>query len=200
LVGPQQKRETQSLESIPEPRSPSSEAENADVERLFREHNVALLRFISAKIGSEQDAREIAQQAYVHLLQLNRPAAVSFLRAFLFKTAGNLAIDRLRQRRRRSYVSAMPDLDFAGFELTPERQLAGEQAVAVVGAAIAKLPPKCRQAFILHRLHELPVDQIAERMGIGACMVRRYISRALEFVCQALEAAGHDANPRDAKS
>jgi RNA polymerase sigma-70 factor (ECF subfamily) len=67
----------------------------SDVERLFREHNAALLRFISAKIGSEQEAREIAQEAYVRLLQLDHPEAVSYLRAFLFKTAANLAVDRM---------------------------------------------------------------------------------------------------------
>jgi DNA-directed RNA polymerase specialized sigma24 family protein len=65
-----------------------------DVERLFREHNSALLRFVVAKVGSEEEAREIAQQAYVQLLQLDRPEAISYLRAFLFKTAANLAVGR----------------------------------------------------------------------------------------------------------
>ena len=165
--------------------------ETIDVERLFREHNAALLRFIAAKIGSEQEAREIAQEAYVHLLQLDHPAAVSFLRAFLFKTAANLAIDRLRQRGRRSHLTSMPELDFAVFELTPERQLSGEQAVAVLRDAVAQLPAKCRQAFLLHRVYEMQIDEIAERMDIGVCMARRYVARGLEYVRQCLDAAGH---------
>lgn len=162
-----------------------------DVERLFREHNAALLRFISTKIGSEQEAREIAQEAYVHLLQLDHSAAVSFLRAFLFKTAANLAIDRLRQRGRRSHLMSMPELDFAVFELTPERQLSGEQAVRVLGDAVARLPAKCRQAFLLHRVYEIQIEEIAERMGIGVCMARRYVARGLEYVRQCLDAAGY---------
>ncbi len=165
-----------------------------DVERLFREHNAALLRFIAAKIGSEQEAREIAQEAYVHLLQLDCPAAISFLRAFLFKTASNLAIDRLRQRRRRTHLTSMGELDFAVFDLTPERQLSGEQAMAVVGDAVARLPPKCRQAFLLHRVYEIQIEEIAERMGIGVCMARRYVARGLEYVRQCLDAAGHAAD------
>lgn len=169
----------------------ASDTDAIDVERLFREHNAALLRFIAAKIGSEQEAREIAQEAYVHLLQLDHPAAVSFLRAFLFKTAANLAIDRLRQRGRRSHVTSMPELDFAVFELTPERQISGEQAMAILDSAVARLPAKCRQAFLLHRVYEMHIDEIAERMGIGVCMARRYIARALEYVRQCLDAAGH---------
>jgi RNA polymerase sigma factor (sigma-70 family) len=181
------------LESSPAAQGPSSGVETIDVERLFREHNAALLRFISAKIGSEQEAREIAQEAYVHLLQLNHPEAVSYLRAFLFKTAANLAIDRLRQRGRRTQVTSMAEIDFAVFELSPERQVSGEQAVAVFGVAVAQLPAKCRQAFLLHRVQEIPIDEIAQRMGIGACMVRRYIARGLEYVRGRLDAEGHHA-------
>jgi RNA polymerase sigma factor (sigma-70 family) len=176
------------LESAPSSPAPTSSA-TIDVERLFREHNAALLRFIAAKIGSEQEAREIAQEAYVHLLQLDHPAAVSFLRAFLFKTAANLAIDRLRQRARRSHLTTLPELDFAVFELTPERQLSGEQAISILASAVSRLPPKCRQAFLLHRVYEMHIDEIAARMGIGACMARRYVARGLEYVRQCLDAA-----------
>jgi RNA polymerase sigma factor (sigma-70 family) len=178
------------LETDPAPGLANLNSGTPDVERLFREHNAALLRFILAKIGSEQEAREIAQEAYVHLLQLDHPAAVSFLRAFLFKTAGNLAIDRLRQRGRRAHIMETGEVDFAVFELTPERQLAGEQAMAIFGAAVAELPPKCRRAFLLHRIYDVDIDEIATRMGIGACMVRRYVVRALDFVRQRLDAAG----------
>lgn len=172
----------------------SPDVATSDVERLFREHNTALLRFISAKIGSEQEAREIAQEAYVHLLQLNHPEAVSFLRAFLFKTAANLAIDRLRQRGRRTHVASMAEVDFAVFELSPERQVSGEQDLAVIGSAVAQLPAKCRQAFLLHRVYEIEIDEIAERMGIGACMVRRYIARGLEHIRYRLDAEGRHNN------
>lgn len=39
----------------------------AEIERLFREHNAALLRFVTAKLGSQHEAREVAQEAYVRL-------------------------------------------------------------------------------------------------------------------------------------
>lgn len=179
------------MAAVPSSVTAPAAAETIDVERLFREHNASLLRFISARIGSEQEAREIAQEAYVHLLQLDRPGAVSFLQAFLFKTAANLAIDRLRQRGRRSHMVSLPEVDFAAFELTPERQVSGEQAVRVLCEAVSQLPPKCRQAFLLHRLYDMRMEEIAERLGIGVCMARRYVARGLEYVRQRLDAAGH---------
>ena len=194
--GPQL-RDRPALESQPTIPAPTSGIRSGDVERLFREHNAALLRFISANIGSEQEAREIAQEAYVHLLQLHHPEAVSYLRALLFKTAANLAIDRLRQRGRRTHVASMADVDFAVFELSPERQVSGEQDLAVIGAAIAQLPAKCRQVFLMHRIHEIPIDDIAGRMGIGACMVRRYIARGLEHIRHRLDVDGHRSDRRE---
>lgn len=184
------------MEAVPTSPTAVTNTETIDVEQLFREHNAALLRFISAKIGSEQEAREIAQEAYVHLLQLDHPAAISFLRAFLFKTAANLAIDRLRQRGRRTHMTSMADLDFAVFELTPERQLSGEQAMVILRAAVARLPAKCRQAFLLHRVYEMRIEDIAQRMGIGVCMARRYVARGLDYVRECLDAAGHHSHGR----
>lgn len=163
----------------------------ADVERLFRDHNAALLRFISARIGSSQEAREIAQEAYVQLLRLSSPEAVGYLRAFLFKTAANLVTDRLRQRGRRGSVTTVENLDIVGFDsLSPERLVASEQAMSVLRAAVEELPPKCRQAFLLHRVHELSTEEIAARVGIGERMVRRYVARALEHVRARMDEAG----------
>src|ERR1700734_1997162 len=81
----------------PEPESDKSRA--AVIERLFREHNEALIRFLRGRVGSHNEALEIAQEAYVRLLSLDQPGAVSYLRAFLFKTAANIAIDRRRRHQ-----------------------------------------------------------------------------------------------------
>ncbi|MBL8266698.1 RNA polymerase sigma factor [Steroidobacter sp.] len=161
----------------------------AEVERLFREHNATLLRFIAARIGSTQEAREIAQESYVQLLRLNGPGAISYLRAFLFKTAANLVTDRLRQRDRRRNVASMGDMDFVAFELSPERQVASEQAMTMLRAAVEELPPRCRQVFLLHRVHELSTEEIAKRVGIGERMARRYLARALEHLRARMDAA-----------
>ncbi|HEY0339863.1 MAG TPA: sigma factor, partial [Steroidobacteraceae bacterium] len=76
---------------------PDRGARAALVDRLFREHNEALIRFLTVRVRSPQEARDVAQEAYVRLLSLDEPGAVSYLRAFLFKTAANIAVDRRRR-------------------------------------------------------------------------------------------------------
>jgi len=170
---------------------PAPEPRPVDFALLFREHNQALLRFAAAKLGSEQEGREVAQEAYVRLLQLERPETISHLRAFLFKTASNLAKDRLRARRRAPMVRDATEVDLVAFELSPERQCAGDQMIGVLTAALAELPRNCQKIFVYYRIEGLDRSEIAARMGLGERMVRLYMARTLEHIRRRLnQAAG----------
>src|SRR5882757_9445429 len=95
---------------------------SALIERLFREHNEALVRFLALRLRSQQEAKEVAQGAYVRLLKLDQPGAVSFLRAFLFKTAANLAVDRIRhEQTARQAARDIKFLEEFGGHPTPEQ-------------------------------------------------------------------------------
>lgn len=177
---------------MPQVDVPPSEEDALDVARLFREHNAALVRFTRARLGSEHEAREVAQEAYVRLLQLNRPGTISYLRAFLFKIAANLATDRLRARRRRPDRCDSTDENLAPFDLSPERECAGLQMVQVLDRALTELPQKCRTVLVLHRLEGLSRLEIAERLGIRERMVRLYMARALEHLRRRLDDAIDD--------
>lgn len=154
------------------------------VERLFREHNDSLVRFLLARLRSPQDAREVAQEAYVRLLSLDEPGAVSYLRAFLFKTAANLAVDRARRNDVRARVAEEPLFgDFADL-CTPEREVAGVKAVERMGRLVAALPEKCRRAFVLNRVEGMGMPEIAKELGISERSARAYVVRALLY-CRA---------------
>lgn len=149
------------------------------VARLFREHNEALVRFLRPRVGSRQEAIDVAQEAYVRMLALDEPGAVSYLRTFLFRTAANIAIDRQRRHQAHERVAEQPQLR-AGPELrTPERRVAGEQLLSRLESLVAAMSPKCRQSFIWHQIHGVDAVTVAQRLGISESMVRKYVVRAL---------------------
>lgn len=159
------------------------------IDHLFREHNDSLLRFLSARLGSYQDAQEVAQEAYVRLLSLDRPGATSFLKALLYKTASNLAIDRLRHRqhvRRHAHVATNSD---EIFESSADATSAALDDVRIIGQALDELPPLCRSAFLMSRVEALDAVEIAARLGVTDRAVRKYIARALVFLQLRLRAA-----------
>jgi RNA polymerase sigma-70 factor (ECF subfamily) len=162
------------------PTPAESKAERTErVERLFREHNEALLRFLQARVGSYQEAREVAQEAYVRLLSLDRQDAVSYLRAFLFKTAANIAIDRRRRDHTYDRVRELPLFGEFADTLTPERRVAGEEQLALLERSIAMMPPKCQQSFVMSQIYGMDAACIAIELGLSASQVRRYVARAL---------------------
>lgn len=150
---------------------------------LFREHNETLVQFLTGKLRSRQEAREVAQEAYVRILSLDTPGAVSFLRAFLFKTAANIAVDRIRHRERCPHTDDVSLFDEVPETRTPEKQAEGSQEVELLSELVAQLPPKCRRAFLLCKIEGLSVRDIGLRMHLSERQVRDYILRGLLY-CQ----------------
>jgi len=159
------------------------------ISRLFSEHNESLIQFLATRLHSVQEAKEVAQEAYVRLLSLEDSGAVSFLRAFLFKTAANLAVDRIRSRNRQRQALDAGLCDESREAPTPDREAASAQEMEIVRHLVAELPPKCRRAFLLHRVHGAEFSEIAEEMGLSERMVRHYVLRAVLYCRAGLDAA-----------
>jgi RNA polymerase sigma factor (sigma-70 family) len=137
--------------------------------------------FLMARLGNEQEVREVAQEAYARLLQLDHPGTVSFPRAYLFKTAVNIAVDRNRQRRSRERLDRVLSEEELVESTTPDRHLLASEDLAMVEKALCELPPKYRRAFVLKRFHEWAPEEIARELGIGTRMVRNYICRTTVY-------------------
>jgi RNA polymerase sigma factor (sigma-70 family) len=153
-----------------------------EVEQLFRDHNESLVRFLTLRLHSRQEAREVAQEAYVRLLQLENPDVASFVRAYLFRIAGNLAIDRLRRRATESRfreTELFPGL----FDQPPdpEAQAVEGQRVDQVRGFLHELPDAVRDAFLMFRVEDMDQESIAQRLGVTDRMVRNHITRALLY-------------------
>ena len=161
-----------------------------DIEQLFREHNEALVKFLLTRLRSRQAACEVAQEAYVRLLSLHKPEAVSYLRAFLFTTAANLATDRMRREDIHGRAIELPLFHELEDKRTPERQVAGVQEISRIAALLNDLPPKCREAFILNRFYGMDVPAVAQEMGLKERMVRNYVVRALLYCRGRFDAQG----------
>ncbi len=157
---------------------PGSRAETA--EQLFHAHNGELVRFLRMKLRNEAEAREVAQEAYVRLLQLRHTGAVGFLRAYLFKIAANLAVDRIREKRPATQ-SWSQSAEGVADPFDVERSVLAAEEYEVFLRCIEELSPRCREAFVLHRVHKLPTREVAARLGVSTRMVRKHISRALIY-------------------
>lgn len=112
--------------------------------------------------------------------------------AFLQRVSVDLAIDRHRvdAGRARLIESADQELLGAAPVHTPEQATAHGQMLASVSAVVDRLPPRCRDVFILHKLHDVPQEEIAARLGISRNMVARHVMRAMQDLRRLLDNDG----------
>lgn len=149
------------------------------IAELFQAHNAALIGFLQNKLDSLAEAQDVAQEAYVRLLRLENPEQVSFLRAYLFHIAANLAVDRLRSRKVRVQAPVQSLFEEWLETPSPDRMALSAEHLEAVRAALRELPPKCSQAFVLHVVEGKDFDEIAARMKLSTRMVRYHVARAL---------------------
>jgi RNA polymerase sigma factor (sigma-70 family) len=165
--------------------------------QLFREHNRMLVAYLTTRLRSEQEAKEVAQEAYVRLLELKEPCTPGLLRAYLFKTATNLAIDRLRHRRVQHRSEEQPELfeawtAFYGEMNDPAKVLLAREQADQLLRSLQELPVKCQQVINLHRFEGLPQHEVAERLGMSQRMVRRYVTYAMIYCHMRLDGMAVD--------
>lgn len=168
--------------------APSAHVSRQEVERLFRRHNEALLCFINARLHSWVESKDVAQEAYVKLLGLDQ-RAVSYLQAYLYKIAGNLVADRMRQRQLHTrhehfmfFDAGDRERDIPSAEAESIRQQEREQLERLV----AELPPRCRLVFTLVELEGKPVKSVAAYLQIKPESVRQFVHRAYEYLGEAM--------------
>ena len=152
------------------------------ISELFRQHNKSLVRFLASKLGSEEEAIEVAQDAYVRLLGLNDVGVESYLQAYLYRTALNLAIDRIRRRSTRDRIIGIlteREHEQTSVVPSPEEIINAEQLLIELKQAINELPLNCRLAFCMVKFEHLEYAEIASKMNISESMVRKYVSKAL---------------------
>lgn len=180
------------MERRAEVREPEDEAaarSNDTVRSLFLEHNATLMRFLRLRVKSEQEARDIAQEAYVRLLQLDEQGAVSFMRAYLFKIANNLVTDRARKLQVRAKCHHDPMFELSVDELAPDRYAAARQEVEIVEHALQELPLIVRTAFLLRRIDGLSTIEIGHRLGVTERSAHNYVIRAMVHCRKRLDGA-----------
>lgn len=164
---------------------------------LARYHR-ELLNYFTRAMRDREHAADVVQEAYARALslqQLGQP--IHEPRALLFRIARNLLIDQHRRRSVRG--EGLPHAaegseggdDFADAAATaaaslaapqayePEAALASTQGVAALLATIEALPPRCREAFVLHKFDGLPHAEVAARMGISRKAVEQHLKLAL---------------------
>src|ERR1700730_2428814 len=151
---------------------------NAALAGLYQAHACELHGFARRRAG-RQEAEDVVQDTYLHLLQRGNAATLEHPRAYLFRIA-NLAMDLARKTKiRLHYADAGFGHDCnAEAPASPEAAAGGAMELRRLHASLCELPPLFRDAFLLNRIEDLTHVEIAARLGVSERTIDRYIVKA----------------------
>ena len=145
-------------------------------------HEAMLRAWLRRRFESSVELDDIVQEAYVRVLRAREGGPLASPKAFLFATARNLALDRLR-RHEVSRTELLGEID--SLHVLDEREgipetLARTQELALLTQAIQSLPTRCRQILTLRKLYGLSHREIAARLGLSQSTVSNQITIGIE--------------------
>ena len=157
----------------------SDEKRVAQVKVLYQDHHQRLIHRIMAKGLAKREAEDVVQEAFVKLLGLDNQEISSYIQAYLYRIALNLAIDKLRHNASSPLQVMLEQEHFTDESTSPERKHQSKQLLMKMSESIKVLPLKCRQAFILYKLKGMAYSDIANILEVSESMVRKYVLRAV---------------------
>jgi RNA polymerase sigma factor (sigma-70 family) len=178
---------------------------NAWLAREILVHERALRGYLSRFFKEVADVEDVIQETYARLLSLTESAAMAVRNwhAFLFTSARNVALDRIRKARVVSLdaLAEMGSTDVFDQAPTADEALNARQEVALLLESIASLPDRCREALTLRKLYGLSQREIAERLSISESTVEKHVAYGVRLCAERMFAKrGEPSKPGAANS
>lgn len=156
--------------------------ERAAVAQLFADHRDRLQQYLRSRLANEDDAAELAQEAYLRMLRVKRADLIRHPQAYLFRIAHNLLHELYTGRRPNTDVDVELDL-LESDDQSPHELAVLNSRQQLIEKAIQELPAKCQAALLLHWHQGLTQAEIGKRMQLSRQMVQKYLAQGLAH-CQ----------------
>ena len=153
----------------------------SDVTAAFVEHNTFIKKFLTRFFSNRHDIEDVAQEAYLRAYAAEQKKAIQQPKAFLFRIARNVALTRLTQKSRQiiDYIEESGDPPFLEDMPSADAEVEAEECLGLYCEAVASLPEKGRQVYLLRKVHGLSHKAIAERMNLSVSSVEKYLVRGV---------------------
>jgi RNA polymerase sigma factor (sigma-70 family) len=142
-----------------------------------------LIKVCRARGCSQEDARDVVQEAYMRLLQYQRSAKVPDPDSLLRRIVIHISINRYHRERSSPFVpESIGTLDRRGMLIDPapgpERTLAAEQELDRVVSLLTAVSPRMCQIFIAQR-GGYSYEDIAAAFAVKPRTVEKHVASAV---------------------
>lgn len=161
-------------------------------------HEAVLRAWLRSRFPAETEVDDIVQEAFLRVLQARRSTEVKAPKAFLFATARNLALARVRHQAV-SGENALAEIDpLRILDETADvpSHVARAQELELLTQAIQSLPTRCRQILTLRKIYCLSQKEVAAQLGIAEHTVEAQGTIALRKLAEYFARLERNPSPR----
>lgn len=114
-------------------------------------------------------------------------AEIQNIKSWLLVLVRNKAISYLRKE---DAISVIPYEEIDDYYIpsmqSPDSEIISQEEIMRINQSISKLPPKCKQVFLLAKIEGMPYKEIAEMLGISIKTINIHIAKALSHISEIL--------------
>lgn len=147
----------------------------------MQKHGPQLITLLWRILGNEQDVCDAYQTTFLHLAHQQNGKKPDHIKAYLFRTANNIAITILRRRiaeQQRVYKTYQNQIT----ENSPINELDSKYLVETLRHCITRLPKHLRNVITLRDMAELTYSQVGRTLGISTATARVYRYKAIQLL------------------
>lgn len=151
------------------------------VSAAFLENYVFLKRFLARFFSDSRDIEDVAQETYLRAYVAEQQREIEQPKAFLFRIAKNLALTQLTKKSKKitDYLEESGASVVIECGAAADSEVEAEESLGLYCEAVAALPEKCRQVFLLRKVHGLAHKEIAKHMSLSVSSVEKYLLRGI---------------------
>ena len=166
------------------------------VSAAYLENDTFLKRFLARFFSDRQDIEDVAQEAYLRAFVAEQQKDIEQPKAFLFRIARNLALTELTRKSKKitDYLEECGASVVIECGAAADSEVEAQESFGLYCEAVAAMPEKCRQVFLLRKVHGLAHKEIAERMSLSVSSVEKYLLRGI-LECRAFVEAREGCVP-----
>ena len=147
-------------------------------------HEPAVRAYLSTRRVAGLEIDDVIQETYAKLASIESVENIRNPRSYFFQTAYSILVTHVRRSRivPISAVGELEQLQLPSDQPLPDRELEAHDQLREIARAMTALPRKCREVFMLRRVHGLSQREVAEKLQLSENTVEHYMTKSIRLL------------------